>query len=262
MITLYDFDSALPGRGMSLFVWRVRFALNIKGIEYKTEWLNYAKLEEELKERDVSPSTVHPDGTGFFSVPAIHDPATNTTVSDSHRILQYLDEAYPNTPQICTHPNALTDEFLKAAFEVGWLVPIDLLRKGMWGVLAPNVVKYQMDEAGTIKARKKIEGRLLSGMPFESLLEEVKQRELLEEARQGYADVAATLDKIRAQYGGQGPWLLGEHVKLPDLAIAGSLAWVVSIVGEESELWKDIRKWDGGSWGRLWDQWKPYHKLL
>jgi glutathione S-transferase len=243
----------------------LRFALNIKGLPYKTEWLNFANLEEQLKERNVSPSKVVPESDGFssfYSVPAIHDPSTNTVVEDSHKIIKYLDETYPDTPRLTTHPATLTDDddLVKPAFEPNWHLPLSLMFHGIWGLAVPSVVAHSMDEAGAVKYREKFE--LKTGVRFESVLGEDKKQELLEKGRQNFSEVDAQLRKIREKYGGDGPWMFGKDAKLPDLAIAGSLAWLVSIKGEESDLWKEVRTWDEGRWAKIWDEIKPYYKLF
>ncbi|KAJ3504021.1 hypothetical protein NMY22_g18056 [Coprinellus aureogranulatus] len=243
MITLYDFDSALPGKAMSPFGWRVRFALNIKGIKHKTEWLNYGKLEDQLKELEIEPTKVLPDGTPFYTVPAIHDPSTNTTISDSHRILEYLDKTYPSTPQISNSPYPLDEDVLKSAFGHMWLLPLTLMLKGMWGLVAPTIISG-LDKAGASKYKERFEEK--SGLTLDSVLEDSKKRELLDIARANFSEVDATLEEIKKKYGGGGPWLLGKEVKLPDLAVAGSLAWILAIVGEDGELWKEVMKWDDG----------------
>ncbi|KAJ3518907.1 hypothetical protein NMY22_g13444 [Coprinellus aureogranulatus] len=260
MITLYDFDSNLPGRALSPDKpFTDRFALNIKGLEHKTEWLNFAKIDQQLKELNVPPSKIQPDGTPFYSVPAIYDPSTNTTISDSYRILKYLDETYPDTPQLCSHPDALTDDLIKPIFEPDWFLPISLMFHGIWGLVVPNIVNLASDEASGEKYRQKF--LLRTGMTVDSVQDPGKKRELLEKGRQNFTEVNAALEEIRKEYGGEGPWLLGKDIKLPDLAIAGSLAWIASIMGEDSDLWRDIREWDDGKWAQFWDSMKPYHKL-
>lgn len=236
-----------------------RFALNIKGLEHKTEWLNYGKLEEQLKALNIGPTRVLPDGSPFYTIPAIHDPSTGITIAESHRILEYLDKTYPETPNISTPPFPLDDDLIKPAFQDMWLLPLTLMLKGIWGLVVPIVVANS-DEASGLKYKQRFEAK--SGMTFDSVFEESKKRELLEIARANFGEVDAKLEEIRNKYGGEGPWLFGKDVKLPDLAVAGSLAWTVAIVGEDSELWKEIMNWDEGRWAERWERIKPFHKLF
>lgn len=199
-----------------------------------------------------------PDGTPFYTIPAIHDPSTGVTISDSHKIIEYLDETYPDTPNISTFPYPLDDDFLKQAFGQMWLLPLTLMLKGIWGLVIPTIVA-KTDEASGLKFKERFEAK--SGMTFESALDESKRPELLDVARANFGEVDSQLEEIRKKYGVEGPWLLGKEAKLPDLVVAGSLAWVVSIMGEDSELWKDIMKWDEGRWAERWDNIKPFYRL-
>lgn len=199
-----------------------------------------------------------PDGTPFYTIPAIHDPSTGVTISDSHKIIEYLDETYPDTPNISTSPYPLDDDLLKQAFGQMWLLPLTLMLKGTWGLVIPTIVA-KTDEASGFKFKERFEAK--SGMTFESTLDESKRPELLDVARANFGEVDAQLEEIRKKYGGEGPWMLGKEAKLPDLVVAGSLAWVVSIMGEDSELWKDIMKWDEGRWAERWDNIKPFYRL-
>ncbi|KAJ3547634.1 hypothetical protein NMY22_g1579 [Coprinellus aureogranulatus] len=258
MITVYDFDSTAPGRAMSPFVWRIRYALNIKGLEHRTEWLNYGKLEEQLQERNAAPTRFLPDGAPVYTVPAIYDPSTNTTISDSQQILKYLDDAYPDAPQLCAPPYP-NDDSVKAAFESTWPVPLSaFMLNGTWGLLVPIIVDH-IDEASGTKYKQRFEAK--SGMSFESLSDISVKSELLVEGACRFKEADRQLEEIRQKYGGDGPWLLGDEVKVPDLAVVGTLAYIAAVLGENSQLWKEIRELDDGRWGKRWDEFRPYHIL-
>lgn len=130
--------------------------------------------------------------------------------------------------------------------------------KGTWGLILPITVAH-LDEASARKYKQRFEAK--SGTPFESLLGDSKQRELKAEARESFREADRQLEEISQKYGGEGPWLLGKEVKLPDIAVASSLAYVAAMLGEESEMWKEIMEWDGGRWAKRWDAFRPYHKL-
>lgn len=232
--------------------------MNIKGLQHETQWLNYAKLEHQLQERNATPTRFLPDGTPVYTVPTIHDHSTNTTISDSQQILHYLDDAYPDTPKLCTSPYPY-DDFIKAAFESTWSLPLStVLLKGIWGLMVPITVA-NLDEASGMKYKQRYEAK--SGAKFESLLEGSKQRELKEQARESFNEADRQLEEMRRKYGGDGPWLLGKEIKIPDLAVASSLAYIAAMLGEDSELWQNIMEWDGGRWADRWENFKPYHRL-
>jgi glutathione S-transferase len=193
-----------------------------------------------------------------YTVPAIHDHSTNTTLSDSERILKYLDDAYPDTPQLTTSSH-MDEELVKQAFDSMWPLPLSaLMLNGLWGLMVPVIIKH-IDEASALKYRSRFEVK--TGVTVESLLEEDKRLELKTKARASLKEADRQLEEIGNLCGGKGPWLLGKEAKLPDLAVGGTLAYVAAVLGEDSELWREIRQWDAGRWGNRWDEIKPYHKL-
>ncbi|KAJ2912526.1 hypothetical protein MD484_g7885, partial [Candolleomyces efflorescens] len=250
MITLYDYPTALPSKSLSPYVWKVRLALNIKGIQHRTEWIEYADLEKKFKELGIPPSEIKQDGTPFYSVPAIYDDSTNTRISDSPKIIEYLDRTYPNTPRIIAPGTSI----LNAAFDSGFLQAVLKL----WPILAPNVVANLKEESSN-KYRRVLEGAM--GMSVEQLKENKELQGTLwaaaEEAFKGPASWFKTADgKMKA-----GPWIMGDEVSMADLTLASALAFVIVIAGEDSEEWKKINGWSEGLWSALWERTKPYFKV-
>lgn len=62
------------------------YTLNLKGLPYKTTFLNFVDIKPTFQAAKVPPS----EGE-FYTVPAIIDPATGAAVSDSVKIAVYLD---------------------------------------------------------------------------------------------------------------------------------------------------------------------------
>ncbi|KAI0036235.1 hypothetical protein K488DRAFT_76135 [Vararia minispora EC-137] len=102
-IVLYDLKCKVP-EGLeyawSPNGWRTRLALNYKNLPYTTKWVGYADVEATVKKLGVAP---HAPGSFLdlkYTVPAIYDPNARHAVMDSHQINRYLDEQYPETPQV------------------------------------------------------------------------------------------------------------------------------------------------------------------
>ena len=281
MIILYDFATSLPGKGLSLFVWKVRYvnrhytpirsrthhdhtlsppysnrwALNVKGLEHKTEWLKYAAIEQQMKEFGVLHTEVRPDGTKRYTVPAIHDLSTNTILSDSHKIIEYLDKAYPDTPRLCASADEVIDDFLKPTFEPNWSLPLSLV-DSQW-CLRISEILGGLEEESARRYRGNFEKEV--GTTLQKFLEDKERHESLwTEAREGFRNVDAWLKEAESRRGAEGPWIQGKEIKLPDLALASAVTWAVVSGGEDNEVWKRIAGWDDGRWVRLWEQIKPY----
>ncbi|TDL20311.1 hypothetical protein BD410DRAFT_791099 [Rickenella mellea] len=98
-ITLYDISSTIPGAAWSPNVYKTRMALNYKGLEYKTEWVEYPDIGPLAKKIGALPTSIGATRE-LYTVPIIHDHATGKVASDSFAIAQYLDETYPDQPKL------------------------------------------------------------------------------------------------------------------------------------------------------------------
>jgi len=92
------------------------YTLNLKGIPYKTEWVEYPDIEPICKKLGIAPTYKNADGSDRYTIPAIHDPSTGVYISDSVLIAEYLDKTYPYTPQVFPHHTHALHAAFTAAF--------------------------------------------------------------------------------------------------------------------------------------------------
>ncbi|KAE8384690.1 hypothetical protein BDV23DRAFT_176846 [Aspergillus alliaceus] len=93
-IIFYDIATCPP---VSPNSWKTRLALNFKSLPYSTSWVglpDIAKVRSSLK---VPACRKFADGTDFFTLPIIQDPATGSLVGDSFDNAVYLQRTYPNS---------------------------------------------------------------------------------------------------------------------------------------------------------------------
>ncbi|KAJ2925916.1 hypothetical protein H1R20_g11183, partial [Candolleomyces eurysporus] len=250
MITLYDFPATLSYKSTSPFVWRVRFALNIKGIQHQTEWVEYADIEKRFKELGLPPSGKKPDGSPFYTVPAIYDDSTNTQISDSLKIIEYLDQTYPNTPRIISPGTNL----LNTAFDWG----LGQAFFKLWPLLAPNIVT-NLKGASSDKYRQRLEA--VTGMSMEQLKENKELQEKLWAEAQEALKVPSSWFKTSNGKVQGGPWIMGNEVTMSDLITSSNIGFAAINAGEDSEEWKRIDGWSEGLWSALWERTRPYLKV-
>lgn len=93
-----------------------RFALNFKGLAYRTVWVEYPDIGKVIRPCRAQtrliqcPATVAQKigakpaptivGISMPTVPMIYDPSTDTAMSDSSEIVKYLDKQYPSETAI------------------------------------------------------------------------------------------------------------------------------------------------------------------
>ncbi|KAF5317734.1 hypothetical protein D9619_012627 [Psilocybe cf. subviscida] len=223
-----------------------RHTLNYKNIPYKTEWVEYPDIEKRCKELGIRPTTVLPHFTRY-TLPAIHDSATNIYMADSAPIAEYLEKQYPDTPTV--FPNGT--QGLQLFFEDS----INIHLEPLYPFILPEVfhILNPISQEFYRRTREKA---------YKKTLEELVLKG--EEAVDAWAKSKAGFSKVAERYAKcqtQGPFLMGDTVSWADFVLSGDLIWYRCALGEDSEKWQEIRTWDGGFWGRFVDAMKKFEQV-
>lgn len=208
-----------------------------------------AEIEKRFKELGLPPSEIRADGTPRYTVPAIYDASTDTKISDSLKIIEYLEQTYPNTPRILV-PGT---DVLNAAFDWG-------LRQAMsplMPLIAPNVIR-NLAQASSEMYRQRME--VITGTSVEALKDDKEMQEKLwATAEEAFKVPASWFMASNGEEGG--PWIMGKDITIADVILAGTLAYIAIAVGEDSEEWKKIGNWNEGLWRALWERARPYLRI-
>ncbi|KAF2760609.1 hypothetical protein EJ05DRAFT_484317 [Pseudovirgaria hyperparasitica] len=135
---LYDLASPKPNRSWSLNTLKTRIALNYKGIDYETKWLEFQDIEPTLKAKGVQPNA---SGTAF-TVPTITTP-DGKTIMDSVAIATYLESEYstPKYPALEIDTDRLAKVQAATSATFGPLFPV--LAPLVFGeLISPGSVEY------------------------------------------------------------------------------------------------------------------------
>ena len=178
----------------------------------------------------------------MYTHPAIYDPNTRTAISDSGKIVRYLDRTYPDTHRLI--PAEL--DVLIAAFEDAFwkafrsdFAPIII--PAAFKVLRPRSRPYfrQTREAA-------MSGRLEGLAPIGS-----------QRRAKCWAKLEKDASKVAAWYEVDGfkdrVFVLGDDAGLTyaDVVVASFFKWFRQCLGADSEEWKDMVSWNGGRWEKL-----------
>lgn len=238
LITLYDIPSRLPENAWSPNIWKTRFSLNLKGLRYKTVWVEFPDIENLYKSLDLKPNST----TGRpYTLPVIHDPSTNKTISDSLEIAKYLDSTYPSTtPLFPPGSEALPSQEDRVTFESLQLILPPLI----CSILNP------VSEAYYRRTREATFGKKL-----EELSPPGPQREEhWKEVQQGFALVAPLLEGKK--------FALGDIISFADVTIASWILFIKRLLGAESKEWNDIEGWNDGLWAAYLANFVEYEKIV
>ncbi|TCD63610.1 hypothetical protein EIP91_005189 [Steccherinum ochraceum] len=244
VLVLYD----IPGKteetkAWSPSTWKTRFALNYKGIPYRTEWVEYPDIEKVCKEIGAEPTDTNPDGTPLYTFPVIHDPSTNTVLSNSIPIALYLDKTYPDHPLYPPGTKGFHAAFQStAAYQSPTLW--NLIAHAACVNLTPRSEAYFKE---TFWRRKRSE-------TDETPIEELAGAEGSEVKEENWRQLEENLVKMGEWYerSGEGPFLMGgDKPCYADMMIGARLMWARQTWGKDSRDWKRLEGIDGGRWGRF-----------
>lgn len=247
--------------------WKTRLALNFKGLPYSTSWVplpDVAKVRQSLK---VPPCRKFGDGTDFFTLPIIEDPATGSLVGDSFDIAAYLQKTYPDSGAGDLFPPQTLDFFLPE--ETTILVPLSECRESDF----PDYAKFNVnvDAAFTLHVQLTVQC-----FPFDPATAEVSKAEFVRRAGvtcwEDFALVGEQREKVKESFrntlGGlaklflrdaSGPFLLGTKASYADLIVGAWLRMMYATLPESE--WEEIRSWHGGIFGQLHDALEVYAEV-
>ncbi|KAF6756201.1 hypothetical protein DFP72DRAFT_894858 [Ephemerocybe angulata] len=257
MITLYDYLTELPDKSFSPYAAKVRIVLNYKNLPHRTVFFHPLEIETQIRALNLPPNDLDlkPDGSLRYTIPVLHDEATGEAISDSARIIDYLDRAYPDTPQV-TSPSTRVTSFAFESTIQGLLLP------HLYLVVGPKAVKLQPGDVRKAYFRSVVEGAL--GAPIEEWLANPENPQKVWKDVQGGFDVIDGYYRKAEVIAGvgreeeKGVFIGGKGMVYADVALASILVWVWKVLGEESEEWKRLVMWNGGRWGRLHEAIKGY----
>ncbi|KAL4246834.1 hypothetical protein ABKN59_007394 [Abortiporus biennis] len=235
--------------------WNTRYALNIKGLPYRTEFREYPDIEPTCKEIGAAPTGTWSDGRPQYTFPVIHDPNTKLTISDSDNIIEYLEKQYPDTPSLV--PKGSLGLIL--AFRPGFG---NILGDRIYNlvVLATNQYLNPRSEEYFRRTResslkKKLEDIVPGGLSSGSEGSEKAWKA----AQAGFDTLASWYDKNEE---GKGLYLLGDSVTYADILVAGRLIWVRVVLGEKSKEWERFKSLNGGKWEKILNNFEKYHTVV
>lgn len=226
----------------------LRFALNLKGLAYKTEWIHYPDIEAFCLKIGAKASDVKQDGRPHYTLPVIYDPSTKLVISDSPVIVQYLDKQYPNTPKLFPYGT----QGLIYAFGAASGPPIGhniyrLLVFGVWKILEPASQPY-------FRATRE----LTFGAKLEDIVPSYGEEKAWKALEDGFQLVSSWYDA-----NAEGSlFIFGDSITFADVIIAGRLIWARVTFGEDSKEWATIAGWQNGRWGKFLKNFEKYETVV
>lgn len=221
----------------------LRFALNIKGIPYKTEWVDYPDIAALYVKLGIPDSEKHADGTPYYSLPVLSDPSTGTILYDSATIVKYLDKTYPDTHVFFPKGTAV----LHAGFLSAW----GRIQNTMWDLVCyPAYLSLREGSKHYYRTTREAS----EGKPLEEIA-----------TAQAWTDTEKAFGRLDSWYKagteGDPDLVMGDAICYADLQVVSGLMWAMVCFGEESKEWARFCSWHGGRWKRIVDKFAPHRYI-
>ncbi|KAI0034693.1 glutathione S-transferase [Vararia minispora EC-137] len=241
-------DEGPSHRAWSPNTWRVRYALNIKRIAYQTTWIDFPDIEAEMQKLGV-PTTTVLAGKALYTVPTIYDPNTNRAVTDSQKIIEYIEEQYPDKLSLIPpYTRGLQAAFVDTHFQS--------LSMGAFLLLVPSILSAC--SARGLEHFRRTREPLFGGTRLEDAELQGESRAV---AISKFIDELGVIDRAISTNGGKAMFLTGDILSNADVNLAAVLTWVLRLGGSESDLWRGISAAHGGRWVKYMDAFEPYRSV-
>ncbi|KAK7056388.1 hypothetical protein VNI00_002942 [Paramarasmius palmivorus] len=229
-ILFYDIASAAPVHSFAPNPWKARYALNFKGVHYRTEWVELPEVESTRKKLGSDPVRFFADGSPFYTLPVIKDTSTGELVGDTFDIAVYLDKAYPDAPRLFPPSSIGLHKAFNAQVDAIFSTYVHLFVHGI-----PFNPETAEESRATFVRR--------AGA---SCWDDLNYRG--EEREQKLKQFEADLGNLAKYYiHKDGPFLEGKNPSYADLIVGG---WLM-MMKETLKEWEDLCTWHDGIWKRI-----------
>ncbi|OSC97240.1 glutathione transferase FuA class [Trametes coccinea BRFM310] len=233
--------------------WKTRYCLNIKGLPYKTIWVEYTLEDITAISRKIGAVATEKraDGSFYHTLPAIYDPNTKTALADSAAIVRYLDKTYPDTPRLIPFET----DALHAAFAHALRPSItpDLRKMRELVIPATAIVLSPRSEAYFRATHP-----MPSGPEFDEISRPGPKRD---EHWAGFLGGLYTITQWLEADGTNKLFFLGDKIGYADVTVAAFLTWIRIVLGADSKEWTAVKAADGGRWGRFMEAFEKYETV-
>ncbi|KAH7915563.1 glutathione S-transferase, partial [Hygrophoropsis aurantiaca] len=237
-ITFFDIPTLLPV-STSPNTWKVRLALNYKGLPFETRWVETCDIEKVCKSLGIPPTSVSPSGTPKYTLPALidHTFSPPSILSDSTPIIEYLERTYPDpdpSRALCP-PNSRS---LEALFEY-------YINSSITAHIIPLMVMHMYDKK---TPRDRVHFRERMEAAFGKRLEDIELQGREREEAWKRIEVVFDLLSFFMQQNGGGDFFTGEKLSLADCTLGGLM--IALRYDSPDEAWGKVMSWSNRRWAR------------
>ncbi|KAL4806372.1 hypothetical protein BDV18DRAFT_160440 [Aspergillus unguis] len=254
--------------------WKARLALNFKNTPYTTTWVDLPDIAPLRRKLNVPAGRKFADGSDYYTLPVLYDPARECHIGDSFDIAVYLHETYPGSGDRGElFPVLNEDQKLDFDYSATLLIPLsEVTERGKEEAYAEYArFNIHVDAAFTSHVGLAVQGLKF---PIETAAQSqamfcqragVDSWDKFEVSGEARTKMIESFKKMLGDLGrlfmrdARGPFILGGKPCYADFIVGGWLRMMsVCLPGEE---WEELRGWHGGLYGRVFEALKEFQEV-
>jgi glutathione S-transferase len=262
-LIFYDISSPVEPRSYAPNPSKARLALSFKRVPFKTSWIDILDIPDVRKGLGCPATRKFDDGSDYYTLPMLRDPASGRVIGDSFDIANYLEDNFPDSGGCLFPPNSTRTglDYESPNKDAVFFAPLTTNE----GAQREAYARFNTQVDTTFSSHVVLVAQYLPFNP--KTAEEAKalfakrahlnswvdlkiQGEAREQLRAAFKVALTSLAKLFTVHE-NGPYLEGESANYADLIVGGWLNLLSSAMPEEE--WKDFRTWHGGVFARLHD---------
>lgn len=263
VLILYDISSPRVPRSYAPNPSKARLALSFKGVPFKTEWVDIVDIHDVRKGLACPATRKFDNGSDYYTLPMLQDPASGRVVGDSFDIANYLEDMFPDSGGRLFPPDSTRTglDYESPQKDTAFFAPItpnlgskneayarfNLHVDTTFSAHVVLVAQYMPFNPNTAEAAKALFIKRAHLNSWDDLSVQGEAREQLKAAFKVALTSLAQLFMVHES----GPYLEGKQANYADLIVGGWLNMLYSTMPQDE--WKDFKTWHRGVFARLHD---------
>jgi len=262
-LIFYDISSPIAPRSYAPNPSKARLALSFKSVSFKTTWVDIVDISDIRQRLDCPAARKFDDGSDYYTLPMLQDPALGRVVGDSFDIANYLEDMFPDSGG-CLFPSNSTRtglDYESPSKDTAFFAPLtsnqgsknqayarfNMHIDATFSAHVVLVAQYLPFNPSTAEAAKALFVKRAHLSSWDDLSLQGEAREQLKAAFKLALTSLAQMFMVHET----GPYLEGIQANYADLIVGGWLNMLSATMPVEE--WKDFRTWHSGVFARLHD---------
>lgn len=262
-LVFYDISSPIEPRSYAPNPSKSRLALSFKSVPFKTTWVDILDISDVRKGLDCPATRKFDDGSDYYTLPMLRDPASGSVIGDSFDIANYLEDTFPDSGGRLFPPNSTQTglAYESPNKDTAFFAPLtsnqgskneayakfNMHVDATFSAYIVLVAQYMPFNPNTAEAAKALFVQRAHLSSWDDLSVQGEAKEQLKAAFETALTSLAHLFKVHES----GPYLEGKEANYADLIVGGWLNMLSSTMPVED--WKDLRMWHSGVFACLHD---------